>query len=368
MDTNGLPVTWLEGIGPATAARLAQIDVHTVADLVRANVAQVSAAAGNRVSVETAERWRAMALLAEMEGADNQLVEALGRAGVLTTEEVWLRDVADLVAIFQQAESAGIIPAAPALDAVHAMRLDAAVLHLTASLNGTVLDTDGAPVEGARVDIGDRVYTTDDNGRFRANRIAQGRPVQLLVRHDGFESLLIEDVPVLADDALIRVSTFTLEFPLVTGETAAAIHLCEWEGDRLPPISHEPMTTRAMGGPDTLREGDVLVLHRYYAGGDDAQLASKFLQYDEGRFVTLNWRVPVGRLPQAHALKQVFRYRNGNFKRLDLSPSSLRHLLALRRARNTRARGAPPSTPMEVDVTIGLMSDHFRSVLQGGDA
>ena len=359
MDTTTIQVTYLEGIGPASAAGLADIGVHSVADIVRADAALLRAATGGRISTETAERWRAMALLVEMDGCDNQLAEALARAGVNSTEQVWQRDVDELGAIFSAAANAGTIPTVPDTDALREMRLDAAVLTLSGSLNGTVLDPDGEPVVGAAVEIGDLNRTTDDRGRFRANRIPLGRPTQVLIRHPGFESLLIEDVAVLPDDAMIQVTRFNMDTPLADGQAASAIRLCEWEGDRLPPLSHQPVTTRAMGGPDALREGDVLLLHRYYASGDDAQLTSKFLQYDDGRFITLNWRVPLSMLPVDHGLKQVYRFRGGAFRRIRLSPSFLQNLLALRRARSTRVSGAPPATPMEVDVAVGLMSDHF---------
>ena len=362
MDTAELATTYLEGIGPVSSRNLEDIGVFTVCDLVRASSGQIVAATGGRVSDATARRWRSMALLVEIDGVDNQLAEALVDADIGSTEQIRMRSASELFDLFSLARDAGTIPEVPELDRIHAILLDATHLYFTGSLMGTVRGPDGQGVADAAVSIGVQSISTDQRGRFRIVRIPLGFDHQLTISADGMAQLVVTDPPVTADDAVINVEVFDLA-AASGASTGEPIILCEFEGDTLPEMTHHAMTTRAMGSMDSLREGDVLVLHRFYAGGDEAQLSSKFLQFSDGRFFTLNWRVPVVNLPQGAALKEVFRYRGDGFSRIRMSASQLQHYLALQRARKSLRGSAPPVTPMEIDVTIALFADTVRGQL-----
>ena len=368
MDINNQPVTTLEGIGPATRNQLQQYNIYTVADLVRVEAGYLVAATRGRVSLNTAGRWRAMALLMGINGADHQLAEALVAEGMFSTEQVRQRSVSELLGVFTAARDAGIIPSVPDATTVHGILLDATVLDLTASLNLTVLDPDEQPVPGAGVEIDGQHGVTDTNGRIRMVRITLGQPQQLVVTHDAYDSLIVDNPPLVSDDAIIASEHYTLGLDVDTEAPDYVGRLCEYQGDQLPPLAHHAMSTRAMGGADHLRTGDVLVLHRFYSAADEVQLSSKFLQYENGRFYTLNWRVSVDRLPADAALKEVFRYSGAEFHPVTLSPHRLRHHLALRRSRNALAGAPAPVTPIEVDSMVSRFSDELlRQLGDGGD-
>ena len=353
-DTTLLAVTELEGIGPATATELEAIAVHKVADLFRASEQAIHAATS--ASLETARRWRAMARFIEIEGVDNQLAEALADGGLGSVEQVRFRTAAELGAMFTAAKDAGKIPDVPETEAVYAILLDATILDLTGALNGTVRDEEGSPIEGVTVRIGGGEWSTDVRGRFRATRITLGPANQLVLEKEGFETLVFVNPPIVTDDATIAVEVFVLEpAPEVVEDddtpTEYADELCEYDGDLLPPLAPNAMTTRAMGDAP-LRDGDVLVVHKEYAGGDDVQLSSKYLRYESGRFFVLNWRVPKSDLPSGTGLKDTVLHRAGDLRKIDGNPHRLLHLAAMRRVRNRMAGSPKPTTPMEIDAAI----------------
>ena len=355
-DMTLLAVTEIEGIGPTTATELESIGVHTVADLFRASEQALHAA--TNASLETARRWRAMARFIEIEGVDNQLAEALADGGLETVEQLRIRTAEELGSMFTAAKGAGKIPDVPETEAVYAILLDATILDLTGALNGTVRDDEDEPLEGVTVRIGGGEWTTDARGRFRATRITLGATNQLVLEKEGYETLVFVNPPLLSDDAAVAVEVFELEPGLeLEGDEEAEEHgdeLCEYEGDLLPPLSQHAMSTRSMGDAP-LRDGDVLVVHKEYAGGDDVQLASKYLRYENGRYFTLHWRVAKSELPSGASLKDTLRYRGGEFRRIEKNgamPHRLRMLAAMRRVRKESAGAANPVTPMEIDQAL----------------
>lgn len=357
-DTTQLPVSALEGIGPATATELESIAVFTVADLFRASEQALDGATS--ASLETARRWRAMAGFVEIEGVDHQLAEALADGGLTSVEQVRSRTADQLTTLFTAAKDASKIPEVPTIETVYGILLDATVLALTGSMNGTVRDEAGDPIEGVTVRIGGGEWTTDARGRFRATRITLDPSNQLVLDKEGFETLVFVNPPILTDDATIAVEVFTLEHATQIDEdddetpSEHAGELCEYEGDLLPPLSPNAMTTRAMGDAP-LRDGDVLVVHKEYGGGDDVKLASKFLRYESGRYYVLHWRVAKSDLPNGASAKDMFRYRDGAFHKIVKSgatPHRLRMLAALRRVRATATGSAMPSSRAEIDQAI----------------
>jgi hypothetical protein len=112
----------------------------------------------------------------------------------------------------------------------------------------------------------------------------------------------------------------------------------------------------------TLREGDVLILHKFFEGGTDALLATKFWAYEEGRFLVYTWKVPVDRLPAQAVVREHFTFRGGGFTRVRHGRSRMKMLLRLRRMRRA-FRGRPaPQTLVEYDDALRARGEFLRSL------
>ena len=352
------PLSYIEGIGGRVEARLQELNLFFVFDLIRASAEQIHSALKDTHSVEQVRRWRAMALLLQVDAVDGQAAEALVRADVSSIEKLKDATRAELQQLFADAEQQGMIPTVPSDDDLVAMLLDATRIHFTGGLNATVRDTDGRPVAGARVRIGLVRVTTDVRGRFRVLRVPLGARQRLVIEHDEFRAHTVENPPLTANNDLIRTEIYTVE-RVPAGAGAPRERLSEYDGDVLPPMSEIGMTSRQLTRAD-VRDRDLLVLHELAANGRDAQLVSKYRDYEGGRYLALKYRVPVADLPAGAAPRDAFLYRGGTFVPIKLTPSKLRTFRALRRAHKAFAGRPAPSTEMERDARRAEIAAFLR--------
>lgn len=342
------PVTMIEGIGPAVAQRLAAIDVHTVADLLRATPADLHQAARDVASLEQADRWRRMAAFLQVEGMSAQWAEALAAAGFDSLEALHGAGRERLRQAFDAALAAGRAPDAPSDAALAELRIDLAALVHTGALNVTVRDERDAPLPGASVRAGTRRAITDARGRARLLRLPLGRRLRLVVENIGFATA-VRDVPhLLLDEFHLGAEIVTL---LPAPAAAPRLRLSEYEGDVLPARSAHAMTTEARPA-DALRDRDVLILRRFYDDGTSAQLTSKFLDYRDGEFIAVSFRVPRALLPGDAAPRQHFLVRGGRLERIAMNATRLDLYQAMRRARAAIAGHPPAQTITERDQFI----------------
>ena len=346
---SALPVTDLEGVGPASATALATISVHSVADVIRASAEHMHSVVSH-ASIDTVREWRAMALLMEVDQVTAQWAEALAKGGVASVETLRRKTPTQLVDVFAAARDANTIPDVPSAEQVVAMILDATEIHFTGRMCGTVRKTDGAPVAGAQVSCGGVSTVTDTRGRFRLIRIPLGATLRLRVEAQGYQPLSHDNPRVTRNDSVVDIQGLVVE---AATPGFAEARLSEYEGERLPPLVPDAMTTEAR--TDALRDGDVLVVHRFYQNGD-AQLVSKFIEYEAGRFFALHWRVPVADFPSTPGPKSVWRYRKQSLIPLALTPSKLAVLKAQRRRKAAFANRPTPETRVEWDTRRAEMA------------
>ena len=267
----------IPGVTRAEADSLAALTLHTTSDLLRTNRAelqrQLPALARTKVV-----GWQAFAALGEIDEITTEAVAALRRAGADGLAEF---------AGWSPSKVATAVPAATA-DQIAKWQKDAVRLLHTGVVNGTVTLRDGTPVEGAEVTIGGRTLPTDARGRFRSTRLALDGRFTVTVHHPLLGHRVTTGVRPSRSSALLGRA-----FVLV-GRPQPARVLSQRSGDRLPPIGSAPITTRATSTPPPADE-ILLVLDRYR--NNDARVASRFLDFVEGRFVRRTYRIPAGDLP-----------------------------------------------------------------------
>jgi len=289
-----------------------------------------------------------MAAFLQVEGMSAQWAEALAKAGFDSLEAVHGAGRAPLRQALDAAVAAGTAPDAPDDAALAALQVDVAVLVHTGALNVTVRDERGAPLAGAAVRAGARRVITDARGRARLLRLPLGRRVRLVVESAGHATATREVPHLLLDEFHLGAEIVSL-----VPEPAAAPRrrLSEYDGDELPPLSAHAMITEARPAAG-LRERDVLMLRRFYEDGTTAQLTSKFLDYGDGEFVAVSFRVPRSLLPADAAPRQHFLVRGGGLARIGMNATRLDLHKAARRARAAIAGHPPAQTIAERDQFI----------------
>jgi hypothetical protein len=343
------PVTLVEGIGAATARRLEDSGIFTVFDLLRAGAEDIHAAVHEVASLAQTLRWRAAAALLQVNGMTNQWAEALVAGGVDSIEQLHSATHAELRQALDAARAAGSIPDVPDDATLHALRVDAAVLQFTGAVNVTVRDDVDLPVAGAAVKVGALRGTTDARGRARIARIPLGRSARLVVEKTGFMTETLDLERPLLDESQVAVEVVQL---VSAGAVAGAtVHLSEYDGDLLPPLSVGAMTTEARAA-GALRDRDILMLRRFYEDGTTAQLTSKYLEYRDGTWVAVSFRVPRSQLPSGAAVRQHFIYRRGRFDAIAMNATRLDLFKAMRRARAAGAGRPPAETIAEMDARM----------------
>lgn len=267
----------IPGVTEAEVSALAGLRLYTGDDLLRTNRAELQ----RRIPGVTLARilgWQAFAELALIEGISPTAAAALRAAGA---------DGLGEFARWPLSRARTALPGESA-DQIAEWQKDAVRLSQTGVINGNVLLKDGTPVEAAEVSVGGGALRTDARGRFRAVRLPLGAKLTLTVHHPGLGHKLATNVPVTPARALIGQS-FTL-----AGRPQKPRALSELRGQRLPPIGSAPITARAVAGaPDP---ADILMAIDSYAGGD-MRLASRFLDFEAGRFVRRTYRMRQADLP-----------------------------------------------------------------------
>ncbi len=345
------PVSLIEGIGPQIAARLADCGVYTIFDLLRASPPTIHAMVSDRASLEQAAAWRAMAVLLQVETMTTDWAEVLVQGGVMTPSELCARSHADLAQILADGRQAGLSPDELDTSTLEELRVDAAVLAHTGAVDVTLRDDAGAAVEGAEARVGGLTARSDPRGRFRIARIRLGQRQTLVVSHPDFR-LLTHDLAVLNIDYRdVAVTVLQLERVAAGAAAQASTRLSEYDGDMLPELAADSFATEARGAGE-LRDGDLLVLRSVYADGTTAQLTSKFLDWEDGRFIAISFRVPVAGLPAGSALHDHFILRAGAFTKVRMHATRLEIFKAMRRVQK-RLSGRPrPQTAMEHDAAL----------------
>jgi hypothetical protein len=333
------PVTLIEGLGPATATRLAATGIHFVLDLLRLTPQALHSIVATTHSLEQVHHWRLMANLLEIEPMTPQWAEALVAAGVGTVEELSRRDLSWLAQAFAQAQSSGLIPDVPSSDQIGEMQRDATAVFYTGSLTGTVVDSNQAPVVGARVRLGFLETVTNSRGRFRLVRIPLGTTPPLEVLAPSLPPLSVAAPLITADPEAVVVQVFRLA--PASANSTQSLSLSEFDGDLLPAMSGLPVKTEDQD-PAQLRQGDIFMVQKFYKRTPDAMLVSRFRDFRAGEFVVRTARVPTANLPNGIAVKDHVTLRATAFEKVEFGP--LKHQVALATRRFEKLHPQPTTT------------------------
>jgi hypothetical protein len=267
----------IPGIPAVEVTALSDVGLHTSEDLLRTERLALAA----RVPAFTLDRIKSLQSICELaQIRDISVAEAAALA-------VAGADSLDEFADWTIARVRAALPAASDETAAAYLK-DAVRLSHTGVLNGNVRLKDGTPVEGASVTVGGAPAASDSMGRFRVLRLPLDRKVTVTVHHPTLGYVLRSGVPVLRSAAL-EGQAFVL-----SGRRQTPRVLREIDGDRLPPVGEAATATRAESGqPDP---ADILMVVDRYTNGD-ARCASRFLDFEGGRFVRRTYRIAGAALP-----------------------------------------------------------------------
>lgn len=325
---NEIPLSEIEGIGPATETLLQKAGAYYALDLLRATAASLHPFVASVASLEQVSRWRMMAAFLQVKGMNVQWAEALAASGVETIEQLSRKSLSQLETVFQEAEGNGIIPDVPDHDQIAEIIHDATVLFCTGSLSGAVRDPQGKPVTEASVRIGFVEATTNAKGRFRLLRIPLGRSVSLVVSKNGYAKSVVNVPPVATDPELI--SSLQLQLVPEDANPAPVIRLSELGGDRLPEMVGYEVRTERKELAD-LQHGDVLIVQKFYESAPDALLVSRYRDWFEDAFIVREYRVPRSQLSSEVQEKDHLSVSDQGFRKIEFSPRHHRISLAIKR-------------------------------------
>lgn len=334
-----LPIRSIPGVSAAEARSLAALSLHSTDDLLRTNRAELVRRLP-RLTLARVVAWQAFAALAEIRDITPAAVAALHGAGADGLSEL---------AGWTPARAAAALPGESA-EQIVAWQKDAVRLDHTGVLNGTVTLRDGTPVEHAEATVYGQTVVTDARGRFRVARLALDGRFAVTIHHPTLGHRLATGVQASRSSALIG-RTFTL-----VGRPQAPKALSELRGDRLPPVGSAPITTKAVSAaPDP---ADILMVIDRYANGD-ARVASRFLDFEGGRFVRRTYRIPSTDLPAGVDAGDDVVQRGGVWTS---APHSARQVARAVRVRAVRRSLPPPPTSKaearrQVRAVLQAMSD-----------
>lgn len=334
-----LDIASVPGVTAAEAASLAALSLHSTADLLRTNRAELIRRLPG-LALPRLLGWQAFAELEEIGDITPDAVAAFRAAGADGLSEF---------AGWTPTQAGAAFPAASA-EQIAAWQKDAVRLLHTGVLNGTVTLRDGTPIEDAEVTVYGHTAVTDARGRFRVARLALDGCFAVTIHHPTLGHRLATGVHASRSSALIG-RTFTL-----VGRAQPPKVLSELRGDRLPPIGSAPITTRSV---DTApAPADVLMLIDRYTDGD-ARVASRFLDFEGGRFVRRTYRITAADLPAEVQSGDDIVQRRGVWT---VAPHSARQIARVVRLRAARRGLPPPPTSVaearrQVRTIVQAMSD-----------
>lgn len=345
MDYNREPVTAIEGIGPAFAAALGTVGIHTVFDLLRWSPAEIHESVATRASLDQVLGWTGAAGLLQLEGMNPQWAEALVSGGINGVEALYAATRDEVETVLDAAAAAGTIPGAPSASERAVFLRDAGVLRFTALTDGTVVDEDRNPLVNVTLHLGGSTAETNDQGRFRLLRLPAWERPPLRIEHPGFDLLLVEEPVLVAGPQMIMHEVYRLR-ALAPEEQPTVFELSEIEGDELPEPSGHVIRAKAKLLSE-VAEGEILEVHEFYASAADAKLVSRFRVYRNGDFVVPYVRVPRARLEDDPEIGDRFEFRNDSFHKVDLSTVEIRRRILARICKKAFAGRPRPQTPQE---------------------
>ncbi|MEO8531402.1 MAG: carboxypeptidase-like regulatory domain-containing protein, partial [Deltaproteobacteria bacterium] len=317
---SSIPIDQVPGLSVATALAMNAKGVFMTADLLRSD--RVGLASATRQSVVEIRNFQTFAQFLEIDHVTPEIAEALMRAGIDRLDEFTQKTLGALSVALQN------LTPPPSDDDIVKSLLSARRLQFTGVINGTVVTTHDAPLDGAIASAGGQTVTTDARGRFRIIGLRCEQTYTVSLSHASKRAKLFNRIAAHPSSALIG-----RQFRL-TGRPAPLARLSAMTGDALPPLGSAPITTESRHEP--LDVHDRYVLAEFYANGD-GKLGSLFLDFDDGRFVVRTYRVLKADLPTGAKLNDRMVLTNGKLKRAAISPGEIGRLTRSRAVKKTYA-------------------------------
>ncbi len=308
----------VNGIGPKTAKALNAAGIEWVHDLIRRSTATIHDIVDSLASMDEVAAWQRVGLLADVHGVDTELAVELDKAGIHSVGELARQDPDALVNLMH-----GIGRVEAGVNDAFKIILDATRVDLTVATAGQVIHDDGTAAAEVEVSAGYTRTKTDRNGYFRLARVAP-LPVRALVIRSPNRGSRIVEAPIYTsmNEAIID----TVHILDASGDH----NLSELAGDKMPPFSSFPIRSEVRTAAN-LREGDILVVHSFYARSKHAKLVSRLREFENGEFIAAAYKVPLGKIPNGTKLRDLLEYDNGKLIACDMNEAEIEDYRALLR-------------------------------------
>lgn len=314
-----ISVNQVPGVSKKRALAMEANGVCCTSDLLRVRRATLASAIG--VSVDDVRKWQAFSELLEVEGLNVASAAALLTAGIDRLGEFSNKSLSTLKPLL----STLVSPMSD--DQIVAALLAARELQFTGVVNGTVITTDGVPLQGATVVAGGQTVTSDAQGRFRivGLRLASH---SVTISHPAKKAKIFGRILPHSSEALIK-TTFKL-----TGSAKPLARLSAMNGDVLPPLGTAPISTESR--TEALNPADRFVLTGFYSNRD-GKLSSLFRDFSEGSFVIRTYRVKSADLPASSNPGDRMMLEAGKLVKADITARDIGRLTRLQAVRRRYA-------------------------------
>jgi len=291
------------------------------------------------VNLADVAQWQRICSLLEIEGMTLPWARVLGTQRNIAARDLAHQRFGTVTTLFDQARQRGDIVDAPDADALAAMMVDSARIHLGGVLNATVRDAKRRALSGALVRCGSIEAKTDAHGRVRLLRLPLSLPIGVTVEKQGYATLRNQVAQLWGPDVL---QGYRFSMKRGTPAKPSSKRLSEFDGDIVPLSSSRARSVEVKNRP--LRVGDVLYFFERLQGGD-VKLSSYFRETQDGKVIVPVWRLPADTLPQDAATRTSWRVTADGLTPVAVTAFQLARLRVARQvaAGMKRAGGSKPS-------------------------
>lgn len=302
----------IQGIGPVLEAKMNALGLFTSGDLLRSDRRRLAEELVG-TSVEQIRAWQSVSELLELDEITLAIAQAFHDQGVESLDEMGRMNLTRLRTVVAAIRANGTIGTSVTDDQAIEWSRDAILLRHTGTLNGTVTGRSAVPVADAEVSCMGIRTSTDARGRFRIRRLPLGSQVLVHFEHEAYTSKSVSTKRVAMPNVLLG-ATFRLTEKRTP--SAKSTLLSELEGDQLPRIRGAAVTTKAQ---TTLpSQHDLLRVVEVDQQGQ-IQLASRLLNYENGRFVVRTYRMANATVEGRVVKGTHLRYVSGRWQAVEMS-------------------------------------------------
>ncbi len=298
----------IQGIGEVYSARLGELGLTSLTDLLRASAGWVAGYLG--VDPERVEAWQAQAILLRLDETDPDIAEALVDAGLDSTTAVADAALSTLEGAMADAVEAGRLAEAPSTSRLSTLHRDATAKKGTGVVAGSVTHDDDQPAAEVVVSCGGTWTRTDEDGVFVLDAVPTGSH-RLSVTAEG------------RPNANLQISTASDEVAV-----SLAIRVQRTPGNPAPSHDeHQGVLVRIARGAELRLEtvqldelpADTYVMVRNIAGHGSTRLIELYKTQTGGDIVVRRVYVDQRELPEGSKVGVILKRVAGAFEVTELS-------------------------------------------------